>query len=458
MRKFAFLLSTPLCVLLWSCATPPLGMETGEVTVDDVVRSVKCELADAVDSAINQNSITQQKLAWLKTWTTRVDLTLQLEIQGGLSPSTTYVQTFQNAYSTAAGPTTLGGTTIGSIARNFSIGGGFNVNDEATRTNVLSFAQSFDELIDWRNRHPELCSNPSGTGVLSDLGLKEWVEKSLSPVVTDDLMAGNNPLPGYSSPGGAKSAVPVQKAPQKGTFQPQAALQPPTWDLVGKFVKNISAQVDATAKASTQVQATVSKARKAVQSIELLRSDPYADILSPDFTTKLNDVLRNVVDFQVQVQSGHKNIAEEFCFAAWGVNDPIPPSENDVLMNRENLCPEKPSGTYATLAEYTKASMSADSEAAKAISNAERAASLASKISKPDAPVLGVSQSVNFVVTLGASLSPAWMLTVWRGPTAALAAQGIRTHTLDIAIGPSSDQSAAIQTLQNNRIISALQH
>ncbi len=109
------------------------------------------------------------------------------------------------------------------------------------------------------------------------------------------------------------------------------------------------------------------------------------------------------------------------------------------------------------LPNYKDAESCAAESAAYAKIDAKKAASVVSHMPAVDAPIVGISQSVNFVVTFGGSLSPTWMLTVWRGPTAALSAQGIRTHTLDIAIGPRpSDQNAAIQTLQQNRLISAV--
>lgn len=461
MRNLALsiLITVGLSFLLVGCDTPPLEMTTGGVRVDDVVKRVKCELADAVDYAV-----TQKKLAWLEKWTTRIDLTLQLEAEGGFSPSATYVQSFHNAYNEAAGPTTLGSTTIGSIARTFSLSGGLNLNGQATRTDVLSFALSFDELRDWRKRErdqaqqkglPDPCLSASGTGVLSDLGLRDWIAESLEPVAEGDLTAGDNPTPTYTKPAGSKAAA-AAPAPKFVALI--------NWDRVKDHVEAIEKQLAAASKASMQAQASVTKAKKLV--------GPYGDILSPGYEVRLDKVIQNASKQSNYAEGERDFVKMAICRAVGSVNSGVPQkytqeyhdcsgSPDKVLLCHDGQSLPK---TF-TEADYPIAVTCATDAANQAQLDAQKAATDASSISKPDAPIIGVSQSVNFVVTFGGSVTPTWMLTVWRGPTAALSAMGIRTHTLDIAIGPrppngqktSDEQMMSIQTLQTNRLISTFQ-
>jgi len=66
---------------------------------------------------------------------------------------------------------------------------------------------------------------------------------------------------------------------------------------------------------------------------------------------------------------------------------------------------------------------------------------LAQKLLTPDPPIESIAQSISFVVTLSASASPNWSLLYLRGPSNSgplASVSGIRTHTLNIALGPTT--------------------
>ena len=60
--------------------------------------------------------------------------------------------------------------------------------------------------------------------------------------------------------------------------------------------------------------------------------------------------------------------------------------------------------------------------------------------------------SVEFVVAYGGSVSPTWTLLLWKGPGSlpGLSAQGVRTNSLNIALGPAAEQTRLI----TNQLIS----
>jgi hypothetical protein len=87
-------------------------------------------------------------------------------------------------------------------------------------------------------------------------------------------------------------------------------------------------------------------------------------------------------------------------------------------------------------------------------------AALAGKYLTPDPPFESIGQSLNFVVTAGASLSPNWSFARWKGPTnggTLASVTGIRTHSLNIAMGPVSGTTEVSRVLDNAATRQAIQ-
>ena len=89
---------------------------------------------------------------------------------------------------------------------------------------------------------------------------------------------------------------------------------------------------------------------------------------------------------------------------------------------------------------------------------------IATKLLTPDPPMEAIGQSINFIVTAGANASPSWSLLHWKGPGAAsggnlVSLSGIRTHTLNIALGQPTDAGAqeAERVLNNQAIRQAIE-
>jgi hypothetical protein len=87
-------------------------------------------------------------------------------------------------------------------------------------------------------------------------------------------------------------------------------------------------------------------------------------------------------------------------------------------------------------------------------------ATLAGKYLTPDPPFEAIGQSLNFVVTVGASASPNWSLARWKGPSnsGTLASlMGVRTHSLNIAMGPVTGTTEVNRVLDNAATRQAIQ-
>jgi hypothetical protein len=91
---------------------------------------------------------------------------------------------------------------------------------------------------------------------------------------------------------------------------------------------------------------------------------------------------------------------------------------------------------------------------------AKQNAALAAKYLTPDPPFESIGQSMNFVVTVGASTSPNWSFARWKGPSNSgtlASVTGIRTHSLNIAMGPVNGTTEVGRVLDNAAFRQAVQ-
>ena len=82
---------------------------------------------------------------------------------------------------------------------------------------------------------------------------------------------------------------------------------------------------------------------------------------------------------------------------------------------------------------------------------------------KLNPPIDALSQSTQFILTYGSSISPNWMLLRWNGPSGPLgSASGITTHILNIAIGPRPTGGSAtnpeVQRILQNLTVQQLKN
>jgi hypothetical protein len=91
-----------------ACTVPPLWSVINNapngppISVDEIVQRVKCELADAL-----RQKMEEKNLKWLKSWTAKADLTLQVNESGGITPNVTFTQPLHNAYNLRSGPASV---------------------------------------------------------------------------------------------------------------------------------------------------------------------------------------------------------------------------------------------------------------------------------------------------------------------------------------------------------------
>ena len=199
---------------------PSLQQTTGSadapVFVTDVVKRVKCEIRGAFADKYQGSSY-----LWIRNWTAKADLTLTLNESAGLSPSVQTTSVFKNTANSAAGASSFSlvrgvltpGTGIGVLSNTLTWGAGANYNESAQRTEAISFSLAVKDLVE-RNaecpeqKGPDLAEGLGlgESGLVAGLGLKEWVDAVVRPVVLHELEAGDHPAPGSPSSVGAPSS------------------------------------------------------------------------------------------------------------------------------------------------------------------------------------------------------------------------------------------------------------
>jgi hypothetical protein len=76
-----------------------------------------------------------------------------------------------------------------------------------------------------------------------------------------------------------------------------------------------------------------------------------------------------------------------------------------------------------------------------------------------DPPIDSMLHSLTFVINVGANVAPSWTLLQWKGPAQSgnlASISGIRTNTLELALGPRGGNPAitpdATRLIQNQAI------
>ena len=471
MRAYACVVSA---FLLSGCSVvPSLSEATGKrdspVLIADVVTRVKCEISDSFDELRPYDSF-----LWVRDWTAKVDLTLQANVQAGISPSGSYTTFQKNAFNYDAGSTSLTSNTIGAVAQSFTLSAGANAGEQALRTEVVSFSVGIDELHEWRKQVAKLESDPNfppekkvcyhgnAQELEGDLGLREWVKSAFFPVYRHELLAGNHPAPNAAKTPGPAAAV----GPPKPIPGPAAGERPVTQPKPEEqWTKDITAShsnikdalqqagfsLNDAITARDQIDKALTAARKAEEVNAPIGTPPVQQLTSSivkNLTTalgtakgdvkKARDLVANIQELSDAADLQYQDFVDN-------QNDGKPTT---FLRDRDNVVAEDIS---------TKASAASVKRLAEHAQNIAKA--VASASFTPDPPIDSILHSVQFVVSYGASITPSWTLISWKGPglnAPAASAQGARTHLLQIALGPRNPSSKSTQEQQrliNNAIL-----
>ncbi|WP_158810801.1 hypothetical protein [Beijerinckia sp. L45] len=186
---------------LAGCTTVPSFDGLSRVPVSAVVARLKCDLR-YVARAKTKDPL--HRYDFLAHWAAKVRLTIAVDDTVGLNPGATITEPLRNAYAVVAGPTSLGGSTIGSVAQSFGVGIGAGLSTEAVRQEDLEFFLSFAELTDdgkISKYEGNKCQEPFGQLLESDMKLDELFDSALQPVADRVLTTGDHPPLTQTVPG-----------------------------------------------------------------------------------------------------------------------------------------------------------------------------------------------------------------------------------------------------------------
>ncbi len=444
--------------------------------------------------------------AWLAGWTVKADLTLIANEQGGISPSGSYAQFVRSAPNTAAGPTTVGSTTIGTFQQFFTFGASLSAGEQAVRTETISFTVSLKELAEWRRQTAffnQVCALNGHRELLGNLGLAEWIDAALFPVSDGALLAGNHPPPG-SSPKPSTPSVTSKPVSIPGAtvafgkgfkFESEIEKQKELNGISDARNKASAAETDA-AGFYRDIQAAWLQVQKQVERASAIQAT-YGYISTPDTALNLekqrrayginwgtaeqarNCTLRQLCgDAFGDCSYFDKNSApgKKFCrkgLQECGCSDQAMKCNTELVSGaiQAAACVSARAAAtndkspdqviHDTFILTSDLARLATNDAANAKQLAEYAKNLttAPNPSTPDPPIDALGHTVQFVVALSGSIAPNWTLIAWRGPAMngpGAGASLARTHLLQLALGsPSAGQGGFEQNrlIQNNTVL-----
>jgi hypothetical protein len=408
------------CIALCSgsCVVPPRD-GLAQVRVDDVMRLIKCEMAQAVLDKTNKKSEDGKSypFTFLLQWAVKLHLTIAVDDQASINPGATLISPLP---------------AVGSVGQQRSVGFGVGFGSQAIRTEdyeyLMSFADLLDEFEDIPKNRPRVgklynfCHLNRGLLLESELGLKALVDAALEPVRTGVLRAGG----GAVGPG----APPT----------PQGKLPPPAGQLLAIQAK----------------RETIDKTFKN-QPSGLAPTVPPVGNEATDIETETQSIINNVVKPLYGIASASS--FDPKCFAK------ITMAQNKAIISSIGVSINVPkfskSGDTKILDLIKKDFTDTVDSANDMITTYGVCAKAEGKQDhKTYDPIAIIGQTVNFYITSSGSVTPSWKLINVTAPLAGTFLQASRkdTNTLSIAMGrpvTAPDGSISASQAMNNQILAA---
>jgi hypothetical protein len=398
--------------------------------VDEIVRRVKCDLYEALADRLNA----PYGYEWLQAWTAQANLNLIVNDQSILSPGAVITEPLR-AVTVPQKVTNFG--------QSFNFGLGISANNTATRNETITFTVSLDELMVGNGR--QNCDFPNYMDLRSELGLKDWIESSLSPVEDGYLKIGYHKTPKTGSSAGTATAA-------KGSS-----------NVIAAYANLQKSNALRGQRATQPVNLPDCEWPRGFPSASPDRAEILLDlrVVICDLITFYNPV---VVDTNpskplaphpaappAKPQAGEQAKPEAGQQPAPGMQPTAPPPIHDLTNatgSTVKFVVKTIQDIQVTIRDLETLGPSG-AMARKALESTAR--DLAAFV---DPPLDTISHQVQFIIVWNASASPSWTLLHFKGPSPSsgslFSATATKTHTLNIVLGsPSSPDSAgALQALQ----------
>jgi hypothetical protein len=413
---------------LIGCVVVPPRDGLARVRVGDVVKRIKCDLAEVVfQKAQERTPDGRTPFVFLSNWAAKIHLTIAVDDLVSLNPGATITNPLDKTVAT---------TLIPATTETFSLGVGVGISTEAIRTEDIEFLVSFSDM-ETEFQKPskrELyngCKFDNGLLLESDLGLAPLVNSALEPIGSGVLYQGNNVGPG---------AAPVPIPPGQ--------------------LNDIAKQLEKLRSASTGLP---------VISADKLKTTTASQVYSEDATTeetRTQAIINNIVKPLYTIASTSldsscltKATQSQFQAITWSAK---------VSLNVIDVHNATDDNTARAALEAVKAARNKVIDFATEMVSEISVCSAAAKKAQPKGPpqydpIDLISETVNFFVTGTGSVTPTWKLVKVTAPLAPVFLSGSRkdTNTLILAMGrpaPVAGGGGTITASQaiNNQILAAI--
>jgi hypothetical protein len=454
---------------LIGCVVVPPHDGLARVHVGDVMKRVKCDLAEVVfEKAQERTPDGKYPFLFLKEWAAKIHLTIAVDDTVGVNPGATVTHPLDKTVATTLIPATV---------ETFSLGIGAGLSTEAIRTEDIEFLVSFSDMIKefQKPTSRELyhgCVFDNGLFLESDLGLGSVVNSALEPVGSGVLYQGHNVGPGAPPP-------PIPDKQMNDLKQQLKELKEASQNLPRSSPDQSIADLANSLKNKSQLNALITKFGISNEAIS--KSENQFKIQGqapPSNVGTVKDILANTIEATAE-ETRTQSI----------VNDVVKPLYAIASSSLDQSCLTQVTATqFEAITWAAKVSLyviqvdkdtdldssNNDLKAVKAakehvIDATTQMIGQISSCKKPVAkkgppeydPIDVIGETVNFFVTATGSVTPSWKLVKVTAPLAPTFLSGSRkdTNTLILAMGrpaPATGGGITGSNAMNNQILSAI--
>lgn len=389
------------------------GKSEGSISIDEIVKRVKCEIRD---SLVGRDGVAYK---WLDKWTISADLSLTVSDNSQISPGVVLTHQF------------LLGNIPGRItnsAQSSSLGLGGQASTTAALTEIVSFSMSVKEICKEFFFANSSVINPAAAGrpynfcapygdlpmdLTGKLGLKQWVDSAFGPV-TDSvgnralLIEGDHkqPKPPSAGGGGGAGGATIQAVHSLAAGAPDRGPTPE--ELPG----NLKAELELLYSQLGRLRAVEDGIDAAAATVTRLGAIKQAGAISEQDAlalTKAQATLKDVVIQQRETLADVNRLLKKVITSKCSCDDVI------------NYLKRKQAALIAAIP-------------------AKPAPSL-------DPPIDAISHQVQFTIAYNASANPTWTMLNFKGPSPTsgnfFSAMDTNIHTLTIVMGEPSSPAAS---------------
>jgi hypothetical protein len=457
--------------ILSGCVVIPARDGLARVHVGDVVKRIKCDIAEVVfNKSLERTPDGRTPFVFLSNWAARIHLTIAVDDMVSVNPGATITSPLDKTVATALIPATV---------ETFSLGIGAGLTTEAVRTEDVEFLVSFSDMIAEFNNPSKRglynnCQFDKGTLLESDLGLAALVNSSLEPIGSGVLYTGNNVGPGAAPPAipiGQLNDIAKQLKDLKSASGELPKPQPNETisDLANltqksKFnflIKQFNIQTDQTSKSESQFKQEQGAEPNNVTSVKTILV--YAGEASTE-EIRTQSIINNIVKPLYAIASTSldascltKATQSQFQAITWSAKVSLN------VIDVDNAITEADAKTSLEAEEAAKNKViDFTTEMMSEIAACSKVAKKPIDKGPPQYdPIDVISETVNFYVTGSGSVTPTWRLVQVTAPLASSFLSGSRkdTNTLILAMGrpaPTANGGIISSSVMDRQILSSI--